>query len=54
MSHWIHKKQIVQDWNKLVLVCQVNAARGQCWVDVGFWGGVIPGNAPSLKVKFMI
>ena len=20
------------------------AARGQCWVDVAFWGGVIPGN----------
>ena len=29
----------------------MNAARGQCWVDVGFWGGVIPGNAASLKVK---
>ena len=22
-----------------------SAARGQCWVDVGFWGGVVPGNA---------
>jgi len=31
------------------LATKVNAARGQCWVDVGFWGGVIPGNAPSLK-----
>jgi dihydroorotase-like cyclic amidohydrolase len=20
------------------------AAEGQCWADVGFWGGVIPGN----------
>ena len=20
------------------------AARGQCWTDVAFWGGVIPGN----------
>ena len=20
------------------------AASGQCWTDVGFWGGVIPGN----------
>src|SRR5580658_1472283 len=20
------------------------AARGKCWVDVGFWGGVVPGN----------
>merc|ERR1712106_679118 len=26
-----------------------NAAKGQCWVDVGFWGGVIPGNSASLK-----
>jgi allantoinase len=25
------------------------AARGQCWVDVGFWGGVIPGNAGELR-----
>jgi allantoinase len=24
------------------------AAAGQCHVDVGFWGGVIPGNAPDL------
>ncbi|CAN8105252.1 unnamed protein product [Discula destructiva] len=24
------------------------AARGQCWVDVGFYGGVIPGNADEL------
>jgi allantoinase len=24
------------------------AARGQCHVDVGFWGGVIPGNVPEL------
>jgi len=28
---------------------KVNAAKGQCWVDVGFWGGVIPGNSASLK-----
>ena len=28
---------------------KVNAARGQCWVDVAFWGGVIPGNSPSIK-----
>lgn len=21
-----------------------DAAQGQCWTDVGFWGGVIPGN----------
>jgi allantoinase len=25
------------------------AAVGKCWVDVGFYGGVIPGNAPELK-----
>jgi allantoinase len=25
------------------------ASRGQCWVDVGFYGGVIPGNAHELK-----
>jgi allantoinase len=24
------------------------AARGQTWVDVGFWGGAVPGNAPAL------
>jgi allantoinase len=25
------------------------ASRGKCWVDVGFYGGVIPGNADQLK-----
>src|SRR5262245_50359055 len=25
-----------------------DAARGQCAVDVGFWGGVVPGNAGEL------
>ena len=24
------------------------AARGRCYVDVGFWGGVVPGNAEDL------
>ena len=24
------------------------AARGKCWVNVGFWGGVVPGNADQL------
>jgi allantoinase len=24
-------------------------ALGQCWVDVGFWGGVIPGNTGELR-----
>jgi len=28
------------------------AARGQCWVDVGFWGGVVPGNASQLGRLF--
>ncbi|KAI0784051.1 allantoinase [Abortiporus biennis] len=25
------------------------AAKGQCWTDVGFWGGVIPGNQVHLR-----
>lgn len=25
------------------------ASRGKCWVDVGFYGGVIPGNADELQ-----
>jgi allantoinase len=28
---------------------KVAAARGRCHVDVGFWGGVVPGNAGSLE-----
>ena len=28
---------------------KLKASRGQCWVDVGFYGGVIPGNADELK-----
>lgn len=28
---------------------KVEAAKGQCWVDVGFYGGVIPGNDKDLK-----
>lgn len=27
---------------------KIKAAEGQCWVDVGFYGGVIPGNAGEL------
>lgn len=27
---------------------KLKASRGQCWVDVGFYGGVIPGNAEEL------
>lgn len=28
---------------------KVEAAQGQCWVDVGFYGGIIPGNVQELK-----
>ena len=28
---------------------KVNAAHGKCWVDVGFYGGIIPGNLGELK-----
>src|SRR5271170_1325198 len=27
---------------------KIAAAQGQCWVDVGFYGGIIPGNASEL------
>ncbi|KAE8442331.1 hypothetical protein EG329_003464 [Mollisiaceae sp. DMI_Dod_QoI] len=27
---------------------KVKAAQGQCWVDVGFYGGIVPGNAEEL------
>ncbi|KAF7562071.1 hypothetical protein G7046_g2064 [Stylonectria norvegica] len=28
---------------------KLRASQGQCWVDVGFYGGVVPGNADELK-----
>ncbi|KAI7608655.1 hypothetical protein KC319_g21038, partial [Hortaea werneckii] len=28
---------------------KTRAAKGQCWVDVGFYGGLIPGNTKDLK-----
>ena len=28
---------------------KLKAAQGQCWVDVGFYGGIIPGNVGQLK-----
>ncbi len=28
---------------------KIQAAQGQCWVDVGFYGGIIPGNVQELK-----
>jgi allantoinase len=31
---------------------KLEAARGQCYVDVGFWGGVVPGNARELAPLF--
>ena len=27
---------------------KIKAAQGQCWVDVGFYGGIIPGNSAEL------
>jgi allantoinase len=31
------------------LRAKVKAADGQCWVDVAFWGGAVPGNADSIE-----
>ncbi|KAF2108704.1 allantoinase, mitochondrial precursor [Lophiotrema nucula] len=31
------------------LKIKVDAAKNKCWVDVGFYGGVVPGNAHELK-----
>ncbi|KAI9816542.1 MAG: hypothetical protein M1827_001674 [Pycnora praestabilis] len=28
---------------------KLRAAQGQCWVDVGFYGGIVPGNQAELK-----
>ncbi len=28
---------------------KIASAQGQCWIDVGFWGGVIPGNLNELE-----
>lgn len=28
---------------------KIEAAQGKCWVDVGFYGGIVPGNAAELK-----
>lgn len=28
---------------------KIAAAQGKCWVDVGFYGGIIPGNEKELK-----
>src|ERR1700674_5776686 len=29
-----------------------SAARKKCWVNVGFWGGVVPGNAGELRAMY--
>jgi allantoinase len=28
---------------------KIKAAQGKCWVDVGFYGGIVPGNSGDLK-----
>ena len=28
---------------------KIAAARGKCWVDAGFWGGVVPGNTREIR-----
>ncbi len=30
------------------------AAQGRCWVDVGFWGGVVPGNVSELEAMIAV
>ncbi len=34
--------------DRAALEVKLGAADGRCYVDVGFWGGVVPGNAPAL------
>jgi allantoinase len=34
------------------LQTKIAAANGQCYVDVGFWGGAIPGNGKELNALF--
>jgi allantoinase len=31
------------------LDAKVEAAQGRCWVDVAFWGGIVPGNAGDME-----
>lgn len=31
------------------LEAKTAAAEGRCWVDTGFWGGVVPGNASEIR-----
>jgi allantoinase len=32
------------------LEAKLAAARGKCWVDIGFWGGAVPGNLADLQL----
>jgi allantoinase len=34
------------------LKAKLSAAKGKCSVDVGFWGGVVPGNLSELRAMF--
>src|ERR1700682_4918019 len=36
------------------LLAKIEAARGQCSVDVAFWGGVVPGNTSALTPLYDI
>jgi allantoinase len=31
------------------LMTKAEAMEGKCWIDVGLWGGAVPGNAPELR-----
>lgn len=33
---------------------KINAARGNVFVDVAFWGGVIPGNQVSWRISLYL
>jgi allantoinase len=35
------------------LMTKAEAMEGKCWVDVGLWGGAVPGNAPELKTMLL-
>src|SRR5687768_1551600 len=35
--------------NRAALEAKLRASEGKCFVDVGFWGGVVPGNAGELS-----
>ncbi|HEY8131964.1 MAG TPA: allantoinase AllB [Thermoanaerobaculia bacterium] len=35
------------------LLRKAEAMEGKCWVDVGLWGGAVPGNAPELETMLL-